>query len=147
MRQLATLLSTLFLASTLGCGSSGTGPNTEPDAQRKVAISDVGELLRTYQVGMKKAPKTQKDLERYEMGAPSGFAAVRKKDVVVQWGVTLPDLGEEPGKIPSEEVLAYEKDVPTSGGLVLLLDRTVKTFTADEFKAAKKAGGADSSAK
>ena len=38
------------------------------------------------------------------------------------------------------EVLAYEKQVPDSGGNVLMLDRSVKKMTADEFKSAKKAG-------
>ena len=140
MRRQAITLSALFLVSMLGCGSTGTPPSTAPDADRKVAINDVGELLRTYQVSTKKAPTKEKDLERFEMGAPSGFAAVKKKEIVVNWGATLPDLNEEPGKVQSDEVLAYEKQTPNSGGLVLTLDRRVKSMTAQEFKAAKKAG-------
>ncbi len=52
----------------------------------------------------------------------------------------LPDLSEGPGKGPDDVVLAYEKNVPTEGGLVLMLNRSVKKLTADEFKAARKAG-------
>ena len=33
-------------------------------------------------------------------------------------------------------VLAYEKDVPTKGGYVLMGDATVKNMTADDFKKA-----------
>ena len=40
----------------------------------------------------------------------------------------------------SHEVLAYEKKVPDSGGLVLMLDRTIKEMSREEFKAAKMAG-------
>ena len=35
------------------------------------------------------------------------------------------------------KVLAYEKDVPQQGGLVLMGNRTVKQMTAQEFQAAK----------
>ncbi len=75
------------------------------------------------------------------------MAAIKKKDVVVQWGATLPDLGEEPGKVTSHEVLAYEKKVPDSGGLVLMLDRTIKEMSREEFKAAKMAGDSSTEAK
>ena len=67
------------------------------------------------------------------------MAAIKSKSVVVLYGATLPDVGEEPGKVKSDEILAYETKVPDQGGLVLLLDRTVREMTAEEFKNAKKA--------
>jgi hypothetical protein len=60
--------------------------------------------------------------------------------VVLLYGALLADTKEEPGDGSSSEVLAYQKDVPQSGGKVLMLDRTVKSMTAEEFKSAKKAG-------
>ena len=52
----------------------------------------------------------------------------------------LTELGEEPGSVTSDKILAYEKDVPTKGGKVLTLDRRIKTLTAEEFTSAPKAG-------
>ncbi|WP_168221819.1 hypothetical protein [Aquisphaera giovannonii] len=40
------------------------------------------------------------------------------------------------------EVLAYGKDVPTAGGPVLLLNRSIRTMTREEFKAAPRPAGA-----
>lgn len=64
--------------------------------------------------------------------------------VISSWrgGATLPDTKEEPGQSTAPEILAYGKEVPESGGYVLLLDRTVKKMTAEEFRAAPKAGKA-----
>lgn len=140
--SLALVMSLTIAMSSLivGCGSGGTPPNMAPDADRRVALNDVGELYRSYQLGTKKSPKSIKDLERYEMGAPMGLAAIKKGSVVLLYEATLPDLGEEPGKVTSDEVLAYEKEVPESGGLVLMLDRTIKEMTAEQFTAARQAG-------
>ncbi|WP_435015750.1 hypothetical protein TA3x_003301 [Tundrisphaera sp. TA3] len=65
---------------------------------------------------------------------------VRNGNIIVQWGATLPDIKEEPGQSTAPEILAYGKDVPEKGGYVLHLDRTVTKMTAEEFKAAPKAG-------
>jgi hypothetical protein len=59
---------------------------------------------------------------------------------VVLWGATLPETGAEPTGATSDEVLAYLKPVPGSGGPVLTRDRRVRTMTAEEFRASPKAG-------
>ncbi len=93
-----------------------------------------------------KKPVTQlKDLQSSKALTPAGFEAVRKGDVVVRWGAVLSDTSEEGSKDPADEVLAFEKAVPTEGGLVLMLNRTTKQMTAEEFKGAKLAGTASSS--
>src|SRR5262249_40728082 len=78
--------------------------------------------------------------------SPMGMGAIESGDVIVRFGAALPDTGEEPGKGPGDEVLAYHKDVPTSGGPVLMLNRTIRTMTPEEFQAAKLAGNTSSSA-
>jgi hypothetical protein len=50
------------------------------------------------------------------------------------------------GKGSGDIVLAYEKKVPQEGGKVLMLNRTIKTMTADAFKSAPKAGSPESPA-
>lgn len=134
----------LLVASSLlaaGCGDVNT-PVTEGQF-RDNNLLDVGELLRTYQIQKGKPPKSFADIQALpslEMAAPMGFERVRSGDVVVRWDATLPDTGEEIGKTPDEKVLAYVKEVPEKGGSVLLLNRTLKQMTAEEFKAAPKAG-------
>jgi hypothetical protein len=105
-----------------GCGSASR-PITENPIDG-VALEDVGEAYRVFTI----------------MLCPTGVRAMKQGEVVVLWGATLPDTGEEPGKADTPEVLAYQKQVPEQGGYVLLLNRTIRKMTADEFKAAPKAG-------
>jgi hypothetical protein len=72
--------------------------------------------------------------------SPTGVRTIETGEVIVRFGATLPDTGEEPGKGPGDEVLAYQKEVPDSGGQVMMLDRTIRTITPEEFKTAKLAG-------
>jgi hypothetical protein len=103
-------------------------------------LRDVGELYRVHQVTRQAPPKSLKDFAGVANSTPSGFEALRGGEVVVRWGATLPDTAEEPGRVRSDEVLAYLKTVPKDGGPVLMLDRTTRAMTADEFKATKLAG-------
>ncbi|MBV9122829.1 MAG: hypothetical protein JO112_05700 [Planctomycetes bacterium] len=58
---------------------------------------------------------------------------------VVFWGADLQKIVKAGAE--SETILAYEKDTPTSGGLVAMADsHTVKGMTAAEFQKAPKAG-------
>jgi hypothetical protein len=83
-----------------------------------------------------KVPAKLADLERGRKLAPHGYEAVKSGNVVVLWGAPL--KGEEDvGK--DEAVIAYEKNVPTEGGYVLLSAGTIKKMTAAEFQSALKA--------
>ncbi len=121
-----------------GCGGSGR-PVTKED-MLTTSLNDVGDIYRSYLVMNKKPPGSLKDLASLERMSPAGVVAVRSGEVVVRFGARLPDTDLESGKSPSGEVLAYEKDVPEKGGKVLMLDRTIRVVTADEFKAMPKAG-------
>ena len=55
------------------------------------------------------------DLSPIEMLCPTGVREMQKGDVVIRWGATLPDNGEEPGKADTPEVLAYQKQAPEQG--------------------------------
>ncbi|MFO0909604.1 MAG: hypothetical protein U0794_14820 [Isosphaeraceae bacterium] len=119
-----------------GCGSSEvavTGTDTNVSA-----LNEIGESYRMYQIAKQKPPTKVADFQSLENIGGNGLAAVKSGEIVVEWGATLPDTSEEPGKVSSPEVLAYGKTVPTEGGSVLMLDRTIKKMTADEFKAAPK---------
>ena len=122
----------------VGCGGSG-GPVTQELAVES-RLGEVAELYRSYAATTKKAPKSLADLRTIENVAPSGLTPLVTGEVIVFWGAELTSLGEEPTGPESDKVLAYEKDVPQKGGQVLMLDRRIKTMSAEEFAAAPKAG-------
>jgi hypothetical protein len=140
VRTVSCLVSVLLLAFA-GCGPSNV-PRTS-EQMGEVRLRDVAELYREYQASAKRPPRSLKDFQTLsDAGAPTGFSSIRGGQVVVSWGATLPDTNVEPTSPPSDLILAYEKGVPETGGLVLTLDRRVHTMTADEFKAARFAGDA-----
>jgi hypothetical protein len=133
------LWSVCFLGMTMiGCGSSST-PIT-PEQEQHQALSQVGELYRLYTFENKKPPSSIDDFAPQRSVAPKGLEALKTGEVVVFMGANMTALEEGPPSGTSDEVLAYEKSVPESGGTVMMLDRSVKHMTAEEFKAAKKAG-------
>jgi hypothetical protein len=128
-----------FALLSSGCGGGPNRPPTQDEGEAAV-LFQVGELCRYYQLSKKKPPETFTNLAAANSMAGNGYEAVKNGSVVLRYGAALPDTKEEPGEAVSDEVLAYQKQVPQSGGKVLMLDRRVKTMTADQFKAAKKAG-------
>ncbi len=115
-----------------GCGGGSSAPSA-PEPPRQAALREVGEMYRVHANMGKGPPAREKDLATYAPAFSSGSMALVNREVNVFWGATL-----APG---SESVLAHEKDVPRAGGLVLLGDgETVKRMTAEEFRAAPKAG-------
>jgi hypothetical protein len=95
--------------------------------------AELKEIYECYQHHIKseqKPPAKQADLvkRQYEGIYPNALDAVKKGKYIVIWSVA--DKG-------SGTVLAYEKDAPTQGGRVLMADGSVRTMSADEFKAAK----------
>jgi hypothetical protein len=132
------------VASVCLLALAGCGPTNVPmpaDRMGEVRLRDVADLYREYQASAKQPPKSLEDFRVLgDAAAPTAFSSIRSGQVVVRWEATLPDLDVEPTSPPSDLVLAYEKGVPEKGGLVLTLDRRIRTMTADEFKAARFAG-------
>ena len=138
--KLAVGLAGLALSTLLaGCGASAKPPTEQEQSMEAVGLQNLGEAYRTICVANGRPPKDMREVEQASAASPAGLAGIDATNVVVFWGTTLPDTSEEPGKVPSDKILAYEKKVPEQGGYVLMLDRTVKKMTADEFKAAPKA--------
>jgi hypothetical protein len=130
------------LAGTAGCGSQGAdstkvaGQDT-PEAAGLVAL---GDAYRTLSAINQRPPKNFAEVEEAAAAAPGGLMGLDARNTVVFFGAELTDLAIEPGQTPSDKVLAYEKKTPEQGGYVLMLDRTVKKVTADEFRSLPKAG-------
>jgi hypothetical protein len=119
------------LGLVMGCSSQPQAP-----AAREFALlRDVSDLLHA--AAARRPPAKLADLDRFQSTYPVGYDAVKSGAVVVLWGAALQGEGEV-GK--NETVVAYEKDVPTTGGYVLLSAGTVKKMTVAEFEAAPKRG-------
>jgi hypothetical protein len=126
----------LLLGLSAGCGSGGSGVDSNPsqDAYKEASLGEVGDLLRNRKTENAPPPSKASDLARYRAGWPGGFKSVEEGSIVVIWGAPLQDGA-------TDKVIAYEKQVPESGGYVLMQDgMTIKKMTADEFKTASKAG-------
>ena len=119
-----------------GCGSGGSVENS-PEVFQNAALSDVGSLYESYVMDANKPPTRLTDFARYEQGMPTGYRELQSGNLVVYWGATLSSDGAQ--------VLAYEKAVPSTGGLVLMSDgRTIQKMTPEQFQTAPKAGTTDS---
>lgn len=110
-----------------GCGGKPTAA-TAPEVGREV-LTDLWDVYQAYSRDKGKPPAAANDLKPYAAGAPTGVRVVSDPDIVVLYGTP----------VGGANVLAYHKDAPTQGGLVLLSDGAIKMMTPDEFKAAPKA--------
>jgi hypothetical protein len=130
----------LVCVFAFGCGGQSTTSSASPtaDEQRRQTLLEVGEMYRMYVASNKKAPTKADDFRGSQPVAPLGYRAVKDGAVVVRWGTRLNDTSEAGSNDSSAEVLAYEKKVPEQGGDVLMKNRTIKSMTAEEFKASPR---------
>jgi hypothetical protein len=111
-----------------GCSQKPTTP--APSDVQHTELNDIWDMYSAYSAQYKKPPAKLEDLRPLAAGSPLGGRALNNKDYVVLYGTP----------VGGDQVLAYQKDVLTAGGLVLLANGDVKKMTADEFKAAPKGG-------
>jgi hypothetical protein len=127
----------VLMAALLAVGCSFTrNPGEQKEPGREDELREVAELL-TLASGQGRGYDKPADLARYAEGFPLGYRAVVSGAIVIVPGATMPGEGERGG---SEAVVAYEKDVPVQGGLVLLHNRTIKKMSPAEWQAAPRAG-------
>jgi hypothetical protein len=97
-------------------------------------LDEVGEVYKYIAAERKPPPAKLADLEAYEPSLPTAWPKLQSGELVVYWG-----SGAGKGADATRTVLGYEKDVPASGGKVLMQDGSVKAMTAGEFQSAPKA--------
>jgi hypothetical protein len=131
------LLVILFVTATVGCGSdpSKRDPNVNYGPSNKDMLIDFGAMLKAYIKENKRAPSKVADFDRYAPAFSGAEEGLRTKTVIYQWGQPISTDAKAAGT-----VLAYEKEAEASGGWVLMQDGNIKKMSADEFKAAPKAG-------
>jgi hypothetical protein len=139
--RLAAFVPVLVLALTFvpGCGGGDVNPPNSPELYNNTVLFEIGDMINTYHIQHKKPPQGVKDLADFADSFPTGVGAARRGDVVVLWGVVPVESGSSDPE--GQQVLAYLKEAPESGGGVLTRSLQIKSLTADEFKAAPKAAG------
>jgi hypothetical protein len=123
-----------LLSLTLaGCGG-GQDFKEMPADER--GLKQFAELYRNYATKNKRGPRSIKELAIKGQGHPIAQEMLSSGELVVQWGAAVVAENEN-----ADAVLAYARSVPDQGGMVLMQDTwTIKNMTAEEFKAAPKAG-------
>jgi hypothetical protein len=101
-------------------------------AKRTNDLKQIGIAYHAFNDANGKAPAKANDLLPFMENDKRLLGLLENKDIVFMFGVGIRDMTDG----TSNTVLAYDKDVPTKGGLVLMGDASVKTLTADDFKKA-----------
>jgi predicted Zn finger-like uncharacterized protein len=108
-------------------------------ADKKKAANDLKELALAYLTFLDsnqgKPPANLEELSRFFSKDGKVLQAMKEGKYVFLYGVGLQAMTAG----TSNTILAYEKDVPTGGGQVVMADGSVKDMTAQEFQAAPKA--------
>jgi hypothetical protein len=82
-----------------------------------------------------KGPANAAELQKFLEGFPDAVQAIQSGEIVVYWNAKVPT---DFPKGTSNTVLAYDKVVPASGGVVVMGDGSPRVMTAAEFAAAPK---------
>ena len=125
--SLSALLGVFCLCFCLiGCKKSSTsGNNPEGNPTAESELNDIAELLKLAAHEGKSAPRNLQELSDISAAAPPGVTAVQEGRIVMNWGRRIDST--------SKGVLAYEKDVASKGGKVLLQDGSVVSMSSAEF--------------
>ncbi len=127
----------VLLGLGLVAGCSGQGKKADYAAPETGELGEVNELLRAAAGSNNRPPSKVSDLEKYKGNFPRAYESIKAGTIVVVWGSQMQGEG---GGGTGGSVLAYYKDVPNSGGYVLLTSGAIRQMSASDFAAAK--GGA-----
>jgi hypothetical protein len=109
----------LFLSSCTPVKRESTGIDRPVD----IAMPEIHQLYFTYLKAENKPPAKLADFDKLKQTWPRGYKAIQAGDIVVIWGMEL----------SANTPIAYEKDTPEKGGLVLFGSGTSKRMTAEAF--------------
>ncbi len=131
-RRLTVVLILAVVAVVFGCGGVRQAAQK---AKRDNQLKAVALAYHNCNDATGKGPANAAQLGKYLADFPEALQAVQNGDIVVYWGAKVPT--DFPAGA-SNTVLAYEKAVPSNGGLVAMGDASTRSMTAAEFAAAPK---------
>lgn len=128
----------------LVCGGCGIGGYFALQGVQKAAekvkrsndLKQIGLAYHEYNSRFQKAPEKAEDLQPLLTQDPQVFDLLKNGSVVFIYGVSLKDLNKVGH---SQTVIAYEKEAPEKGGIVLYADAFTESVTAAEFATKRKA--------
>jgi hypothetical protein len=130
----------LLLAVALTLPGCGRIQEAAQRAQRTNDLKAIGLAYHNYVDKYGKAPTQAGDLAEFLAGEfPRSVQDLNDGSVVFLYGVRPNEMVDG----ASQTVLAYDKDVPTNGGLVLLGDASVRIVTAQELQKMPQAKAAN----
>jgi hypothetical protein len=135
MTRVSFSLVAAFLASLALTGTARAQLTAAERAKRTNDLKQIGLAYHAFHDSFRKGPTKAADLGPFLENDKRLLGLLDDKVIVFQFGVAIADMVDG----TSNTVLAYDKDVPTKGGLVLMADASVKTMSAEEFKKAKLA--------
>jgi hypothetical protein len=118
-----------IVALALGCSGGPVDPGPGSlDSFANLELQETWELYRLLLEEKNKTPTKLADVAQMAAAFPVGYDNIQQGNVVVNWGVAIgPD---------KTGVLAYLRDVPKQGGLVLQRNGKIVRMSAAEFSAA-----------
>jgi len=124
--QLVAWLALACVLTSPGCSSQEAAAR----AKRTNQLSAIGIGYHRCIDVTGKGPADADELGKYLVDAADALAAVKAGEIVVIWNARIPTDCPD---VPSYTVLAYEKDAPARGGVVLMCDGTAHVLTAHQF--------------
>ena len=104
-------------------------PDNSKQNERVNKLKLTGDLYLLYYRDHGKPPTKVEDLLVYEQDYPDGRQALQSGEVIARWGTEItPDEG-----LDREQVIVYERDVPTQGGWVWMSAGWGRRVSAEEF--------------
>lgn len=138
MRFTSTIVSLVCVAalfSIVGCGAVEQARKAADRQKDLNSLKMLGMTFHNYHDTYRKGPASWDELITYADQQGSGPIVKDLRDrgfVMTAWDISFKDIT---GGI-SNFVLLYEPTATTSGGIVLLLDGSARTMSADELNAA-----------
>jgi hypothetical protein len=131
----ATVLASL---AALGCGGGegkGGGGGAGGDPAVAKDLKQIGMAFHNYSDEYRgKGPPNADALQKFLEGDTPAYRGLKDGRYVFIWNARLLDnVGEPPA------ILAYQKEVPSQGGVVLFVNIETRYMTPDEFKSARLA--------
>ena len=118
----------LLALSFTSCGGTPPVPDTKSN--------DLSSVFEIYSIAAKNHQKPPQQLSElankdHEKLHPNAVRALKNGEVIVVWGTP----------VGGTEILAYEKDAPQNGGMVVLANGIVKNMSAAAVQAVVKSKG------
>ena|SRR2546426_10163746 len=112
-----------------GCGLRRRGSDTARTVSND--LKQLGLAYHGFNDKYRRGPANAEELKEFVEPGDPVYQKLAAGTYIFQYGMALRDMFELG---TSETILAYEKDVPTKGGMVLMGDSSVQQMSAEEFK-------------